>query len=213
VPAVFDSGRASTMETALRRSRPRPMKRARSVSNCRPPTLIPSSELTWAIQSFGSAGSGCGGSRAARRFPRRTPSARRVWRKPDAPSRHRPAPAPLPCRSSIRFRVRGCPNWSRYPADLRIVFGGHEKFCGSQDRTVRRVISARSSKNARRTYPVHARPVDIRPTRPGRSPHPAGRYSFPGIAGRVFAPPRHGNVAPAAVAGAGRGQHERIVAV
>ena len=45
VPAVSDSGRASTMESALRKSRPRPRNRARSVSNCSAPSASPSTTL------------------------------------------------------------------------------------------------------------------------------------------------------------------------
>ena len=51
VPAVLESGRRSSIEIGSRTLRPRPRKRARSVSYCTVPTVSPCTVITWAAQT------------------------------------------------------------------------------------------------------------------------------------------------------------------
>ena len=50
-PTVLESGRPSMIDTGLRTLCPRPINRERSVSNCRSPTVSPSTATTCAAQT------------------------------------------------------------------------------------------------------------------------------------------------------------------
>ena len=193
VPVVLDSGRASTIETALRKSCPRPRKRARSVSNCKPPMPSPSSALTWATQS-------CGIRRD--RGPRRVASS-----------------APLSAMNSVLHEqlgergVRGVGVGRRQhhlgvgrqfdfadaaslvghrdPAHLRVVFGRHEDLGRGEDGSVpagdfRAILEKRHvvAVGLASDRLISGRPyLAVRPRRAGTRSNPRDRRSDPRASG------------------------------
>ena len=76
-PAVFDSGRPSITDMAVRMPRPRPRNRPRSVSYWAPPPAWPSTTTMWAAQTDGSAADRT--RRVASRAPRSATDS--VWTK------------------------------------------------------------------------------------------------------------------------------------
>ncbi len=157
----------------------------------------------------------CGASPGSRRAWARTRSARRAWRMPGAPGPRRAAPAPA--------RQYDVTSMSRRRPPLFVIERRRTSASSSGDTTISssvaipRSVRDSSARSSRERCFVAVRNGAARLMT--RRPHAAAfdvaqeQVAARVVTGGVFAPAGDGEVAPAAVARAGRGQHHCIASV
>ena len=201
-PCSTAVGRPTT-PAAVPTVRPRPMKRARSVSYCGSATIVALDDGEMGGPTLAARRASAGGAwRRAHRTRRDARSPRTSWRTPDARRRRPASSAPARRRTSVRSRAAGGRCWS---SETRRT----SPSSSPETRTSMVVVSVpsrrmnwawsspKTTSSSSASLPTGCAPADQ--TRPPL--HVAQEdEGAPVVARRVLPPAGHGDVAPAAVA-------------